>query len=79
MWEYRLVKLIKKGKFKIIIRNVYFSSDGSIGAISDKNYCLESESLKELQDKINFIQTNIFGRPVVIYETEKNRIYTKVG
>ena len=77
MWELHLVKLVKKGKSKIVIRDVYFNHDRSVGAISDKNYLLESTCIKEFQEKIDFIQTHVYGREIVIYEVDSNRIYPK--
>jgi hypothetical protein len=77
MWDLRLIKLIKKGKTKIVLRDVYFNHDGTIGAISDKNYSLESTCIKEFQEKIEFIQTHVYGREIVIHDIDSNRIYLK--
>lgn len=79
MWELRLVKFVKKGKSKIVIRDVYFNHDGSVGAISEKNFSLESESIIELQKKIELIQTHVYGRPIIVHDVDHNRTYAKAG
>jgi hypothetical protein len=79
MWDLRLVKILKKGKKRFVIKDVYFNSDGTIGGISDRNFSLESESLRGFQEKVELIQTHIFGRPVIIQDLDHNKVFTKVG